>query len=303
MNIVRRHRWHRGRWLALAGALWLALGAAVQAQGGAADLQQRRTALQPRLQASPFGQPLVLDSREGDGSLAGEVHAEMPQPFARLAGLLRSAPAMCEMLLLHLNVRGCRAGGAAGAAGPGPIVLLVGPKQLDSTSLLQRIGYGTQLEAPTADFVRLTLAAAKGPLGTRDYRIVIEATPIDSGRSFVRLSYAYAYGFMGQAAMQAYLSTAGRAKIGFTVEAGADGKPQPVRGARGALERNVMRYYLALLAYGLVDGAPGGEHTEARLRQWFALTERHAAQLHELDLDDYLREKRADLIRIVPASP
>lgn len=291
------------RWLALVGGCWMLAAAPVQGQGGATELLQRRVALQPRLQASPFGQPLVLESREGEGSLGGEVLAEMPQPFGRLVGLFRSGPAMCEMLLLHLNVRGCRATTATSGAGTGAIVLLAGPKQLDSTSLLQRISYTTQLEAPTADFLRLTLAAAKGPLGTRDYRIVIEAVPIDGGRSFVRLSYAYGYGFMGKAAMQAYLATAGRAKTGFTVETGADGLPQPVRGPRGALERNVMRYYLALLAYGQVEGAPGGERTEARLRQWFALTERHAAQLHELDLEDYLREKRQDYQRVVPAEP
>jgi hypothetical protein len=39
------------------------------------------------------------------------------------------------------------------------------------------------------------------------------------------------------------------------------------------------------------------------MRAWFALTERYATQLHELDLDQYLREKHADLARPPTATP
>lgn len=271
--------------------------AAAAADAAADALLRQRAALQARLQSSPFGQPLLLDSREQADSLHGEVHAELPVPLARLQPIFRSGAALCEMLLLHLNVRGCRTQGAVGSAA---VVLLIGPKQLDAKALLHRIGYQVQAEAADADFARLGLSAATGPLGTHDYRITIEAVAIDSARSFVRLSYAYGFGLVGRAAMQAYLATAGRAKIGFSMEAAADGSRQPVRGARAALERNVMRYHLALVVYAQVEGEPGGERTEARLRRWFELTERHAAQLREQPLDDYLREKRQDFARAVP---
>ena len=295
------HGRHRGAWrLGLALFCGALIGATVQAQGEAAALQQQRAALQPQLKASAFGQPLVLTSRESADALAGDVHAEMPQAFGRLVELFRSGPAMCEMLLLHLNVRGCRAGGQTASSGPGSIVLLAGPKQVDAASLLHPMRCSVQLQTSAVDYVRLTLTAPQGPPGTRDYRIVVEATPIDSSRSFVRLSYGFRFGLMGRTAMQVYLATAGRAKTGFTVETAADGKPQPVRGARAALERNVMRYYLALLAYGQVEGAPGGERTQARMRRWFALSEQYAAQLHELTLEDYLQEKRRDLDRPLP---
>jgi hypothetical protein len=162
------------------------------------------------------------------------------------------------------------------------------------------MAYRVKVDAAGTDVARLTLSASTGPLGTRDHRIAIEAVAIDPARSFVRLSYAYGFGLMGRAAMQAYLATAGRTKIGFSLEANAAGQRQPVRGARAALERNVMRYHLALLAYAQVDGEPGGQRTEARLRRWFEFTEQHALQLHEVPLDDYLREKRQDFARAVP---
>jgi hypothetical protein len=305
MTIPQRHdplarRWPRRRLVLARMTAVMALGvatAAPAADAAAVALLQQRAALQARLQASPFGQPLLLDSREQPDSLSGEVHAELPVPVGRLQALFSSGAAMCEMLLLHLNVRGCRARGVVGSE---PIVLVVGPKQLDTTALLHRMAYRAKVDVAGTDVARLTLSAGTGPLGTRDYRIAIEAVAIEPARSFVRLSYAYGFGLMGRAAMKTYLATAGRTKIGFSLEASADGERQPVRGARAALERNVMRYHLALLAYAQVEGDPGGERTEARLRRWFELTERHAPQLHELPLEDYLREKRQDFARAVP---
>jgi hypothetical protein len=106
----------------------MALGvapAAPAADAAAVALLQQRAALQARLQASPIGQPMLLDSREQPDSLSGEVHAELPVPVGRLQALFGSGAAMCEMLLLHLNVRACQ---APGVVGSGSIVLLVGPQ-------------------------------------------------------------------------------------------------------------------------------------------------------------------------------
>jgi len=101
-----------------------------------------------------------------------------------------------------------------------------------------------------------------------------------------------------------YLGTLGRTKIGFTVVGkGADGAPQYVQGERGSLERNVMRNYLALLAYAGVQGGSPTERTEARMRAWFDLTERYPAQLHEVDLEQYLQIKHEDLQDMVATAP
>ena len=57
-----------------------------------------------------------------------------------------------------------------------------------------------------------------------------------------------------------------------------------------------MRHYLALLACTSVVGGTPAARMDARLRAWHALTERHAAQLHELDLASYLAEKRGAVV-------
>ena len=98
--------------------------------------------------------------------------------------------------------------------------------------------------------------------------------------------------------MQGYLSTAGRDKVGFSITGkGDDGKPVYIDGVRGVVERNTMRYYLAIEAYlGAVSAAPA-DQSEKRLRDWFNATERYALQLHEVDRDDYLAMKRRELQR------
>ena len=283
---------------AVATSLGLALAAqsgalAQEAMGSAAAMQAKLAQLQPRLHAKVFGEPLTLDSHESEGHVEGDVYAEVNLPFALVASTFESAADVCDVLLLHLNVHACR---PQPADKGGRLMLTVGAKQARTSAAHYRMTYAMRVEDAGPAYLRTTFIAAQGPVSTRDHRIIFEAVPIDANRSFVHFNYGYSYGLMAKMAMQAYLATAGRAKIGFTVvDHDAEGHPVYVRGERASLERNVMRYYLALLAYGSVhEGAPK-ERMEARLRAWFKLTERYAPQLHEFDLDEYLHEKHQDL--------
>lgn len=265
----------------------------------ASTLLARRAEYQPQLQAKAFGEPLHLVSQDSGGRMQADVYAEMALPYARVATVLGSADSVCGLLFLHLNVRSCT---PTRGAGGDVLMLSGGPKQGATPGTVYNVTYSMQVEASTPDYQRVTLVAASGPLSTSDYRIVFEATPLEGQRTFLHFAYAYNYGSLAKMAMSLYLATAGRTKIGFTVVGkGSDGRPQYVQGERGSVERNVMRNYLALLAYASVTSVATDTPqapTEARLRAWFALTERHAAQLHELTLDEYLQEKHADLARV-----
>lgn len=277
-------------------ALLVSSSAQAQTSSHATELLAKHAAFESQLKARAFGEPLHLVSHEKDGRLEGEVYAELDQPFAQVAAVLSSADSVCAMLFLHLNIRSCKV--SRSDSGP-QLALSVGPKQAGSTASTYSMTYAMQADAADTDYLGVKLSASSGPLSTKDYVIVIEATPLDRQRTFLHFGYAYTYGSLARMAMGIYLATAGRTKIGFTaVGTGADGQPQYVQGERGSLERNVMRNYLALKAYsGVQTGTPQAQ-MEARLRAWFALTERHAAQLHELDLDQYLQEKHADLARM-----
>jgi hypothetical protein len=97
----------------------------------------------------------------------------------------------------------------------------------------------------------------EGPLGTTDYRIVLEATPAEEGKTFIRLAYSYSYGLLGQLAMQTYLVPWAAAEWASRRSTPAPRPPRSVGGMREAGRRNTMRYYLAIESYlGALSAAP-----------------------------------------------
>ena len=129
------------------------------------------------------------------------------------------------------------------------------------------------------------------------HRIVVEAVPLDGRRTFVHMSYAYGYGFTAKIAMQTYLATVGRDKVGFSQVETSGGSPSHIGGVLGLLERNTMRYYLAIDAYLSAHAAPKAEQAERRLKAWFGSTEKYAKQLREMGEAEYMDMKRKELRR------
>jgi hypothetical protein len=66
---------------------------------------------------------------------------------------------------------------------------------------------------------------------------------------------------------------------------------------RGLLERNTVRYYLAVDAYLDALRLPREQQLERRLLDWFAATEQHPQQLRELDWETYVQMKRLEVKR------
>ncbi len=85
--------------------------------------------------------------------------------------------------------------------------------------------------------------------------------------------------------------------MGFTWIHDEDEPPHLVSGIRGALERNTMRYYLALDAYLHALDSPAQQRFEQSIERWFADTERFARQLREVPHDDYIAMKRGQYVR------
>ena len=69
-----------------------------------------------------------------------------------------------------------------------------------------------------------------------------------------------------------------------------------MEGVRGTIERNTMRYYLALQAVLETRDLPPDDRFEASIRSWFALTERYRPQLYEMEREEYLQAKRREHI-------
>ncbi len=282
--------------VALVG-LALALGTIgpVAAQDAAA-LRARHAALQDKLATNQFGRPLVLESKESSDDLKGDVYAVVDHPFPTVEQALKSSDHWCDILILHLNVKGCKASPGT----PKKLTLNVGRKFDQPIEDAYALTFSYRVVAATSDYLQVQLAADEGPLSTRNYRIQVEAAPIDAKRSIIHMSYAYGYGFTARMAMKTYLATVGSEKVGFTIVDRKDGKPVFQDGVLGLLERNTMRYYLAIDAYLSAYSLPAAEQPEKRIREWYASTERYARQLHEMEQSEYLEMKRSEMKRQQP---
>ena len=279
---------------AVLAASLLCLPAAHALDAGAAQsLRQKYAELKPRLASNQYGQPLFLESTESPGQLKGEAYALLDYPLEKVAAALRTQDQWCDVLILHLNTKYCRAAQVAG--GPG-LSVYIGKKDPQELDQAYRVDFAYQAEA-APDYMDIRMTAGKGPMGTSDYRILVEATAVESRRTLLHLTYSYAYGMAGKVGMQGYLATVGANKVGFTVTGNEGGKTAYIGGVRGVVERNTMRYYLAIDSYLKEMDAPAGEQAEKRLRNWFSATERYARQLHEVERDDYMEMKRAELKR------
>jgi hypothetical protein len=277
---------------------WLLLALALPAQGQDAQaLRGRHAALRAQLADNAFGRPIHVESGEKGAEHRGAIHAVIDQPFNRVGAALRHAAQWCDVLILQANVKNCEAAGGGEA-----LAIFVARKPTDSVERAYRVGFGYEVRAAAPDYLHVALNAPEGPLGTTDYRIRLEATALEANRSFLHLAYSYSLHSTARMGMQLYLSTSGRDKVGFSVaERTPEGQPVHVKGVRGVVERNTMRYYLALEAYlGTLQSSPA-EREDARLRAFHAGLERYPKQLHELGLGEYLEIKRPDLARVQQA--
>lgn len=261
----------------------------------AVALKAKYTELNEQLLNNQFQRELHLISTESSNNLKGEIYAVVDYPFSSVSKALNNPDHWCDVLILHVNIKYCHANG-----NKPDTTLKVNLGKKDEQPLAQTYGveFNYREVMKTSDYFAVELKAANGPLSTHDYRIWIEATPLKDGRTFLHFTYAYSFGLAGRVAMQGYLATGARNKVGFTAGGKLpDGQPDYIKGVRGVVERNTMRYYLAVDAYLAALTSPASKRLEKRLQQWFNSTEQYTVQLHEVERNDYLEMKRTEYKR------
>jgi len=269
--------------------------AAVPVGDPEARLRGHYVALSERIEHSPFQQRLLLESSEDPHVLQGDVWAIVDHPLAAVEAATTSAAHWCDALILHLNVKYCRpvphGGGTA-------LSVAIGRKYDQPLIEAFRLELDCRVTAAGPDYAAVELESANGPFGTTNYRITLEAIAITPGTSFLHLRYSYRYGLEARLAMEAYLATGGSGKVGFTrIDGPEDHQPRYIGGVRGVVERNTMRYFLAIDAYLAALAAPPPQRFERSLELWYGATERYPRQLHEVDRATYVATKRREYER------
>jgi hypothetical protein len=254
-------------------AFLLCLAACWQAPSALADageLRARHAQLQQALQSNPYGRALHIDSSEQPDRLTGDVFAVLDHPFREVSDALKDPAHWCDILILPFNTKYCHA--VDGAGGPG-LRVRIGRKAEQPLEQAYRIDFGWRNVAAQPDYLESRLVAQQGPVGTRDYRITVSAVPLEAARPsctelLLRLRPG---GPLRDAGLPGHR---GRRQGGLhVVGKEGDGQPQYIGGVRGAVERNAMRYYLAIDAYLDTLWAP----PEQRSTSASGLVQRHRA--------------------------
>jgi len=281
--------------LILICSFWCANSYAIEKNTSNIPLRAKYTELSKQLSNNQFNRALYLISMESSHDLKGEIYAVVDYPFATVNAALNAPSHWCDVLILHINIKYCHAD-----KNPAGTVLTInlGKKYAQPLADTYRVEFSYKEIITTPDYFAVELNAENGPLSTRDYRIWVEATSITGGRTFLHFTYAYTFGLAGRLAMQGYLATIGSDKVGFTVTRKIpDGSLFYIQGVRGVVERNTMRYYLAIDAYMSGLNTPAKNQLEQRLLHWYQSTEEYPRQLHEVELNDYLAMKRNEYQR------
>ena len=265
--------------------------AAAEDSGSGRALLAKYPSLTAKLQKNQFGAPVYLESFESGGSQQVDMYGIFNYPFDVVRDALQSPANWCDITALHINIKACT---SRKTADRWLLTIYSGRKYYQAPADAYPLKLNFRIVAQQPDYLNLALAAQEGPLGTKDHRIRLEAVPLDQGHTFIHFSYAYRHGALANLAIRTYFATIARDKLGFSSSPGANGAPVLIGGVRGAVERNTVRYYLALQSYMDALKFPEGQRFEQRLNRWYDLTGRYPRQLKEMDKSQYLTDKRRE---------
>jgi len=242
-----------------------------------------------KLETSSFGFPLFLESFERDDRVHVDVYGIFDYPFSSVVDVLKVPANWCDIVSLHPNVKACT---YRKQPGDWLLTFYIGRKVYQPPEGVRQVIYHYRNVDQQQGYLDIILTADAGPFGTKDHRMRFEALPLEGGRTFVHVSYSYSDSIALRLAGKAYFATLGRGKVGFTVT-GTDrnGKPVYIGGPRGAIERNAVRYYLAIQSFMNTLRYPEKSRFNMRISEWYDFTTRYRKQLFDQDKKDYLTFK------------
>ena len=262
-------------------------------EGQSEGLKYLYTRLEPLISKSPLGLPLHFESRVENDFSGVDIYGVIDFPIETLQRELSKPKNWCDIIILHPNIRACTySGNTSGSV----LVMHNVNRHFQAIAEAYQMLFKYQIIQASQSFLDIAMNADSGPFGSYDHKLRLRAVALDVKRSFVHLSYSYTYGSIQYLAMKSYFALFGVRRAGFSIDS-FDEKSGPiyVSGVKGAVERNVMRYFLAILAYFDAMKYPQEQRFEKRLSGWIELSGRYKEQFPKVENEQYFDFKRVDL--------
>ena len=232
--------------------------------------------------------PFHVESSANKNASQVDIYGIIKYPFEIVQNKLLVPTNWCDIVLPHLNVRACTY------------------KKVNDTWLLNiynvdkssepledayQMKFVYRLSALQPAYFGLALTAHEGPFHTRDHQFGLEAVPLVKDITFIHFRYSFGYSAFGYFLMKIFVGS----RTGFSIiGTDSDGNPVNTGGMRGLVERDVVYYYLAILAYLDTLKAPSDQRFDMQTSQWYDLTARFKKQLFEMKKEEYLADKSQD---------
>ena len=244
------------------------------------------------LDSNQFGAPIYIQSNFQVDTATGEVFALIDNDFNSVVAGLSTPDHWCDVVLLHIYVKGCDINTNNNTGSN--LILYVGRRYFQTPDQAHKMLYQFKTVSSSPDYLHVKMTAVDGPLGTSDYLLTFEVIPFSETSSFIHFKYSYHYGFMAKLALDGYLATIGRHKVGFTVtEYDDSNNPIYVKGLQGIVERNSMRYFIAIRTF-LETINLDREQWDNRVQHWYQLAKRFERQFLEIHEREYIETKRKE---------
>ena len=254
-------------------------------------LKSTYAALESQLQSSPLHRPARIGSTESAETLSGDLHALLDHPIDALSAATTNPTRWCEVFLLLSNTKLCQANGRDS---PTTLTVMASSSKSQGTAGATNSTFTLSVQKNDSEYLKVALLADSGPMGTSQLMLQLEAIALTPTRTFLHLRYTYNTNWMGRMAMQTYLQTLGRGKVGFTRVEPADSPASLIGGARGVIERNTMRYFLGLECSLARTSPESAARFQAMASCWYDAVEKYPVQLHEMGRSEYLGMKAAE---------
>lgn len=233
--------------------------------------------------------PFYLHAEIEGRKQSGQAALYFDQPLEQIAEALSKLGNWCSILLLHLNTKACT---HSQNEDEQTLTIYMGRKfyQKPDDAYVMKYEFNTER---TQNYFSALITAEDGPLGTSDYRIQLEVTPIN-GKTFGRIQVSQKHSWISSKAAKLYVATKGRNKKGISI-VDYDGQGNPVysNGEQAIAERNLLRYYFAFAAFFRSQTLPNNTQFKESLNYWFDQTEQYK-QLYEVDRPQYIDDKNKE---------
>ncbi|MDH5516716.1 MAG: hypothetical protein OEY36_02715 [Gammaproteobacteria bacterium] len=229
-------------------------------------------------------QPLHVQSDLSGQRLQADIFAINRYHFSTQVQRLSAPENWCDFITLHLNIKAC-------TYQLKPEVMLsfyAGRKFYQAADDAYELRYRFVIDEFNENYFKLHLQAEQGPFATTDYLISFEMLKVGDD-TLLHISLSYQTSFSSRLGTSVYLSTIGADKVGFSKADETRAESKYIGGIEAIIERNVMRYFLAITTY-LANQSDLSQMPE----QWFLSTEKYHRQLHEVELADYLAAKKRE---------